>query len=119
MENPYLELLGESPDGMEIFLVDGRFVRENMDFDFTEGGNHYRYPEFIPENEIWVDDDMSEDEREFVIVHEVIEATLMAQGMSYDDAHDRAGIAEEDLRKRAIRKMGLKNSSFQRISEAI
>ena len=83
---------------VEVWLADGRLVREKYFIDFTQGGNHERY-NWIPDNEIWIDDDMSLDERSFIIVHEFLERYLMREGnMSYDEAHKHADELEEYLR---------------------
>jgi hypothetical protein len=49
-------------DGITVWLVNGRLVRSTFDIDFTEGG-HDKVYEFVPENEVWIDDDIIEEER--------------------------------------------------------
>ena len=39
------------------------------------------------ENEVWIDDDIAEAERGYVLVHELHERRLMATGWTYDKAH--------------------------------
>jgi len=48
--------------GISIWIVNGRLVRSTFDIDFTEGGHDYVY-EFVPENEVWMDDAIMEQER--------------------------------------------------------
>jgi len=93
------EKLGEDDDGREIWLIDGRAVRDLAYVDFTLGGHGFRY-RFIPRREIWLDDAVRPSERPFILHHELVELDLMANGgLSYDLAHARASRAEISLRK--------------------
>ena len=47
-------------------------MRSVFDIDFTAGGHDYVY-EFVPENEVWIDDDIEEQERGYVLLHELHE----------------------------------------------
>ena len=49
-------------NGVSVWIVSGRLVRSLFDIDFTAGGHDYVY-EFVPENEIWIDNDIVEAER--------------------------------------------------------
>ena len=73
-------------NGVSVWIVSGRLVRSAFDIDFTEGGHDYVY-EFVPENEVWIDDDVAEEERGYVLVHELHERNLMARGQPYSKAH--------------------------------
>ncbi len=85
----------ESP--VSVWIVDGRLVRSVFDVDFTEGGHDYVY-EFVPQNEVWIDNDLVEAERPFVLLHELHERNLMSQGWDYDRAHDDSSKIEYDCR---------------------
>jgi hypothetical protein len=80
------KLLSSWGKKLEIWLVDGEKVRTLFFLDFTEGG-HDKVYDFIPDNEVWLDDDLVKEERDYVLVHELIERFKMAYGMAYDDAH--------------------------------
>ena len=84
-------------NGVQVWFVQGRLVRSCYDVEFTEGGHDYVY-EFVPQNEVWIDDDLHEDERGFVLFHELHERNLMANGMDYDTAHDAASRLERHYR---------------------
>ena len=86
----------ESP--VSVWIVNGRLVRSVFDVDFTEGGHDYVY-EFVPQNEVWIDNDLDEAERPYVLFHELHERNLMAKGWDYDRAHDDASKAELHLRR--------------------
>lgn len=89
---------GVCPHGLGIRLVDGTFVRDHFDSDFSQGGNGYRY-KWIPKSEIWIDEQINPNERPFIVYHECTEAELMRGGMSYDRAHDRAKKLEDSARR--------------------
>ena len=82
-----------------VWLVDGRKVRDHYDIDFTEGGHGLVY-DWIPKNEIWIDDDLNPSERKYVLAHERFEWKKMDQGMEYDDAHEAASKAELQMRRK-------------------
>jgi len=80
-------------DGVSVWIVNGRLVRSAFDIDFTEGGHDHVY-EFVPNNEVWIDDDLQEYERPYVLLHELHERNLMAKGMPYSKAHNESSRLE-------------------------
>ncbi len=85
-------------DGTAIWIVDGRLVRSVFDIEFTEGGHEFVY-EFVPHAQVWIDDDVTDEEIGYVILHELHERNLMAKGMTYDDAHASASKIELRCRR--------------------
>jgi hypothetical protein len=85
-------------DGTAVWIVDGRLVRSVFDIEFTEGGHEFVY-EFVPHSQVWIDDDVTEQEIGYVILHELHERNLMAKGMTYDDAHASASRIELHCRR--------------------
>lgn len=83
---------------IKFWLVSGELVRDLFFLDFTEGG-HDKVYSFIPEKEVWIDDDLDLDERKFVVLHELHERTLMSKGMNYDSAHKSSSKIEYYCRK--------------------
>lgn len=73
-------------NGVSVWIVSGRLVRSAFDIDFTAGGHDHVY-EFVPTGEVWIDDDIEEAERGFVLLHELHERNRMAAGMPYGQAH--------------------------------
>jgi hypothetical protein len=57
-------------------------VRENLDEEFTNFGQHYRF-HFIPINEFWLDQQHAPGEEQFFIDHLLVEYRLMRYGMDY------------------------------------
>jgi hypothetical protein len=83
--------------GVSVWVVHGRLVRSLFDIDFTEGGHDYVY-EFVPQDEVWIDDDLEEIERPYVLLHELHERNLMAQGRDYPSAHSDSSRIEYHCR---------------------
>jgi hypothetical protein len=99
MEKPRLRLLGRVA-GFPIYLVSGEQVRNELDIDFTQGGNDGIYPFYIPAPEIWVDDALHGLDRTATALHEMVERDLMVRhGMEYDPAHEIASSYERGFRK--------------------
>jgi len=94
----HLSLWKALSNGVEVWIVKGRLVRSVFDIEFTEGGHEHVY-EYIPRGEVWIDDDVHEEEKGYVLFHELFERNLMAKGLTYDKAHDRASRRERHLRK--------------------
>jgi hypothetical protein len=83
--------------GVSVWIVNGRLVRSGFDDDFTEGGHDYVY-EFVPKNEVWIDNDLEEIERPYVLLHELHERNLMAKGWTYSKAHEESSAIEYQYR---------------------
>ena len=85
--------------GMTIWAVDGEIVRNEIDIDFTTGGNPARY-RYIPNNEIWIESTLKPKDFASVVMHESFEYIMMKYyGLSYDDAHDKANGFEWRIRQ--------------------
>ena len=87
------------PHGLNIFLVNGTYVRNHFDSDWVQGGNGFRY-RFNPKSELWLDAEMPESEWAYVLFHECYETEKMREGWSYERAHDAAKRAENKFRRR-------------------
>jgi hypothetical protein len=87
-------------DNMKIFIVDGDAVKNNINIDFVEGGNDAVY-DFIPQNEIWVDQHIDKNDHHFIVFHEFIERLLMKDyKLTYNEAHEIAN--DYELKKRKL-----------------
>jgi hypothetical protein len=93
---PYLRML-ERIDSIDVWVVDGQYVRESLDEEFTNFGQHFRFP-FIPANQFWLDRENVPGEEGFFVDHLLVEYRLMARGMDYDHALDKADAAEQSER---------------------
>jgi len=108
----YIKLLKEySKDSIKVFLVNGELVRDLYYINFTEGGHEYVY-NFVPKKEVWIDDDLSPQERKFVILHEVHERFLMSKGYEYHKAHASSSAIEYEARHNPAKTKKLLDSEY-------
>ena len=98
-QDVHVRLWKKLESGIGVWIVNGRLVRSVFDIDFTEGGHDYVY-EFVPQNEVWIDDDVQEDERRYVLIHELHERNMMAKGWPYSKAHADSSKLEYHCRHR-------------------
>ena len=99
MKPPYFEEIGQRGD-ITVWLVDGFYVRKNLDEEFTNLRQHYRF-NCIPENEFWIDREANADEQPFFIDHLLIEHRLMKKGIPYVKAIELADRKEKAERRKA------------------
>jgi len=97
LDRVHKRLLKKYSRRLKLWVVDGELVRDLFFLDFA-GGGHGKVYHFIPEDEIWIDDDISQRERRFIILHEMHERSLMAKGMDYPSAHRNATETEDYCR---------------------
>jgi len=99
IDNIYLYSWGKK-DNYSIWIIDGNRVREKIYKEFLYGGNEQRYL-FVPKGEIWIDNDISSEEFDLTVAHELNERHLMAKfGWTYEAAHDSSLSLELTIRNR-------------------
>lgn len=81
MRKPYLYKLKEVA-GFKVYIVDGVYIRKEMNEDFANYDSHYRF-KFIPKDEFWIDKGASRAEDRFYITTMLVINRLMARGMSH------------------------------------
>ncbi len=84
--------------GLNVMYVDGAIIRKHLDFEFVCGGHDLVY-DYIPTKTIWVDVTMDPRDLPPVLLHEMTERELMAQGMKYESAHEFATATERLMRR--------------------
>lgn len=89
----HLKLLKKLKNKLFVWLVNGRLVRSVFHIEFTEGGHDQVY-DFVPINEVWIDNDIIAEEKPYVILHELYERGLMTDGLPYKQAHRKASRLE-------------------------
>jgi hypothetical protein len=99
MKKPYIKKFDEIGN-ITVWIVDGRYVRRAIDEEFTNFGQHYRF-RFIPRNEFWIDKEYGPGEEQFFIDHLLVERRLMARGMTYDNALEKADAVERRERRKS------------------
>ena len=91
-KQPYIKFVREL-DKIKIWVVDGNWIRTNINIEFINVGQHYKF-NFIPKDEVWLDVEAVPDEQEFFIKNIIIEMSLMEKGVDYTEAVEAAGKAE-------------------------
>ena len=83
-------------------------------------GGHSLVFQYIPENQIWISDQVPAEEREKIILHEYTELMAMRDGMPYNTAHIKAlqtegNLSEAELKQREYITPEETKSQFSRI----
>jgi len=90
--------------GKNIYIVDGEFIRTHLNAEFTNWAQHFRFPELIPEKEIWVDEEKEPGELNYFITAASTEYDKMAAGENYGKAHIQATEVEKNQREKKMLK---------------
>lgn len=98
MKKPYIKKVDQIGP-LTVWIVDGQYVRKNIDEEFTNFGQHFRF-RFIPLHEFWIDQEHGPGELQFFIDHLLIEHRLMTGGMTYDKALEKADAVEKKERRK-------------------
>jgi len=120
MREPYLTYL-ETRGNVRVWLVDGTYIRDHLEEEFTDCGEHFHFPHLIPLNEIWVDNNNHPKEYQFCIDHQLAERKFMMAGDTYEVALHKADKIEKRERNRvdesptAHVKIGTKDHYHRRI----
>lgn len=100
---------------LRVYIVDSNATRK-LYGDFTGGGHHRVYADFIPPNEVWLAEELFGVELKLYALHELNEYALMGSGMGYDEAHDNSTALEQTFRKGG--RKGLDAALRKRLREA-
>lgn len=85
-----------------IRYVRGDLVRRWWDVWFIFGGHDLVYPDYVPEDEVWIDIRQDPREVKFTLHHELHERKNMSKGMRYPTAHRLATASEQKLRSKEL-----------------
>lgn len=85
-------------DPYTVWLVDGAFVRKEINENFVEFDHHAHIPH-IPPNELWIDDITHHRERRFFIDTAITEQALIDSGVPKELAYKKA--LRQEARERA------------------
>lgn len=90
LKNIYLQKIEDKGSILNIWLVDGDKIRRDIypDFGFNGDWNDYN---FIPENEIWIDGNMSCESYYLSLIEEKSFVEFLSGGMDYDEAVKKTG----------------------------
>jgi hypothetical protein len=97
MKKPYIKKFGKISN-FNVWIVDGKYVRDNIDEEFTNYGQHSRF-NFVPMNEFWIDRERKPGEEKYYIDSMLVMNRLMSKGVPHDEAVKKAD--EVERRERA------------------
>lgn len=99
-------------DNIDIYLVDGDYIRDELDIDFSLGGHHLVYS-CIPEDEIWVEILPNKKDILMTAIHEAYELSIMKLGkLDYNQAHEYSNLIEQLVRDKL---KDLSNNGFEKL----
>lgn len=97
LKQPYLGELCKA-EGYTVYIVDGMYIRDNMDIEFTNFGHHISY-DFIPSDELWIDKEYGiGGEEKYFIERMLCELKLLSDGLKQYYASKKAKTSEAKLR---------------------
>jgi hypothetical protein len=98
-----------SSEDLKVYAVDGNAIRNEAadkdignrkGIDFVQGGHYGTYWNLIPYNEVWIENNIVDEEKPEVIHHEVGERDdMLFKHVPYNEAHDIESEKEVELRK--------------------
>ncbi len=95
--------------GFKVWIVDGKYIRGNIDKEFTNYGQHYRF-KFIPPDEFWIDKERYPGEEKYFIYSMLVMNRMISRGMSYKKASKLADKIEQKKRNNSkLIKKGIKS----------
>jgi hypothetical protein len=86
-------------EGLDVYTVDGDYVRNYVETDFSLGGHGLVYPN-IPIGEVWIEDTGNQQDDNANLLHELTEYALMLKGVGYEEAHTQALAIEMKYREK-------------------
>jgi hypothetical protein len=88
----------DATEDIDVYFVNGEYVRDFYMTEYVEGGHGYVY-DWVPKNEIWIEDSLDEAEIPAILLHEFLERTLMKyRKFPYVKAHVIASKVEFEHR---------------------
>lgn len=90
-------------NGYDVWLVDGSYVRKNINENFVEYDHHLNH-NFVPKNELWIDTETNPEERKFFIDHMFMEINFVKTGKDIKDAVRKADVLEKQEREAELKK---------------
>src|SRR3989339_955790 len=116
MKKPYEKLVGKIGD-LKVWVVNGKYVRDKLNEEFTNCGEHYVFP-FIPKNELWLDHEFGTKDEKYYIDYLLTEHKLMSEGYSYEKAWKEANrVQKREREKEKEFKKLKKNKNYKLIKK--
>ena len=119
MQKPYIKKAGIF-SSFVVWIVDGKYVRENLGRDFTNFGQFFDF-NFIPKNELWLDKEYTPNEQRFFIDNMLTEHKMIMVGKSLFEAvrladkKEKKERAKSKMIKKALKKIKHKKKILEKI----
>ena len=99
IKKPYIKKFGDV-SSFRIWIVDGKYIRDRIEKEFTNFGQHYRF-KFIPEDELWVDRESKPGEEQIYIDSMIALVSWLKKGATYSEATKHADKIEKRERSKS------------------
>lgn len=99
MKKPYIKKFSRI-SGFNVWIVDGKYIRDNINEEFTNYGQHYLF-DFIPKNEFWIDKEGVPGEEKYYIDSMLVMNRLLGKGVSHAEAVRKADAIERRERSKS------------------
>ncbi len=86
--------------GFKVWIVNGKYIRDNIDREFTNYGQYYRF-RFIPQDEFWIDKESNPGESRYFIDSMLVMNRLLSKGMDCKSACKIANKIEQRERSKS------------------
>ncbi len=120
-KKPYIRKICRTSE-IEVWLVDGTYIRKNICEDFVNYEHHCNLP-LIPKNEFWIAKGAAADEIEHYIDRMLAERWFIESGDSRAEADRKARIIERRERGKAemMKKLGISGNRgrYERIAKMV
>jgi hypothetical protein len=87
MKKPYLKKFSKVSK-FTVWIVDGKYIRDNIDEEFTNYGQHYQF-KFIPEDEFWIDKEGKKGEGNLYVELMLMMNRLRSEGMDHREVVEK------------------------------
>src|SRR5581483_10326722 len=101
LENNFDKKLIDTYGKYKVYMVNGEAVR-NSSLEAEEFGGseiHAHLPKVIPEDEIWIEDDVAKEEIDILVASRLYEIKLLKRGVKLNKAYEGKKRNEEKHRK--------------------
>ena len=116
-KNIYVKKINTAGDSA-VWLVDGALIRKEINENFVKSADNNQF-NFVPKNELWIDEDLDPKEYRYFIDRFIYEQGLMDSGKNYATANKKADEFEKEERRNSPEVRQIAESSKKELLEKI
>ena len=109
-KNIYVKKINTAGDSA-VWLVDGALIRKEINENFVKSADNNQF-NFVPKNELWIDEDLDPKEYRYFIDRFIYEQGLLDSGENYAQADKRADEFEKNERQNSTEIKRLSKLNF-------